>query len=358
MSDNGPKTPDSDRLFLRRLTVVTFSVLLVVLVIHLLRELKDILQPLFIAMLITYAILPPHRWLVRRGIRPSLAYILLVVILLAGSAIVGQAAYHNISEFSQDKSQLDRYRDRIKRLESSTARVLESAGVHDAEERLHRAGAQVTPSKEAVFDQVQHAASGFVCFLSFALIALVYLVFLAAEKISFDRRMALAFGEARAGRIAELVQSINQAIGNYIAVKAWISLVTALMSLGVFLFFGVDFAVFWAALIFLLNFVPYIGGLVAMGPPVVLAFLQHDSIWPGVIVIVLLTGIQLFTGQIVEPRIAGNRLNLSPLLILLSLAFWGSIWSIPGMLLAVPLTVVIKIILDHIPETRPIATLM
>jgi AI-2 transport protein TqsA len=184
------------------------------------------------------------------------------------------------------------------------------------------------------------------------------LIFLMAEKLTFDRRMTLAFGDTHAGRIAQLAQSINEAIINYIAVKTWISLVTALMSLGVFLIFGVEFAFFWALLIFLLNFIPYLGGLVAMGPPVALAFLQHDTIWPGVLIIVALTGIQLFTGQVLEPRVAGKRLNLSPLLILLSLAFWGYLWNVPGMLLAVPLTVVIKIVLDHIPETRPIATLM
>src|SRR5262245_16680385 len=161
MSVDGPSTPEADGQFLRRLAVVTLSVLLVVLVIHLLRELKDILQPLFIAMLITYAILPPHRWLVRHGIPPSISYIVLVVLLLAGFALVGQAAYSNISELSQDKSRLDRYRDRITRLEAGAARLLESAGVHDADERLRRASAEVTPSKEAVFDQVQRAASGF-----------------------------------------------------------------------------------------------------------------------------------------------------------------------------------------------------
>jgi predicted PurR-regulated permease PerM len=358
MSADGPLSTDTSGQFLRRLTTVTLGVLLVVLVIHLLKELRGILQPLFIALLIAYAILPPHRWLVGRGIRPSLAYVLLVVLLVGASAVAGQAAYHNISELTADQSQLDRYRNRINRLESSAARLLESAGIHDAEERLHRATAEVTPNMDDVLSNLKAAAGGVFGFLGYALLVVVYLVFLVAEKITFERRMALAFGEAQAGRIAGLVQNINTAIGNYIAVKAWISLVTALLSLGVFLFFDVEFSFFWAALIFLLNFIPYIGGIVAMAPPVVLAFLQHDTIWPGVIVVVMLTGIQLFTGQILEPRMAGNRLNLSPLLILLALAFWGSIWGIPGMLLAVPLTVVIKIVLDHIPETRPIATLM
>src|SRR5205085_10052931 len=137
-----------------------------------------------------------------------------------------------------------------------------------------------------------------------------------AEKITFDRRMELAFGESQAGRIAQLAQNINEAIINYIAVKTWVSLVTALMCVSVYLIFGIEFAFFWALLIFVLNFIPYLGGLVAMAPPVVLGFLQHESLWPGVLIIVLLIGIQLFTGQILEPSVAGSKLNLSPLLIL------------------------------------------
>src|SRR5437764_954283 len=125
MSANGPTTPDAGGQFLRRLAIVTLSVLLVVLVIHLLRELRVLLQPLCIALLIAYAILPPHRWLVRRRIRPSLAYVLLVVLLVGAVAVTGQAAYHNISELTADQSRLDRYRDRITRLESSAARLME-----------------------------------------------------------------------------------------------------------------------------------------------------------------------------------------------------------------------------------------
>jgi predicted PurR-regulated permease PerM len=358
MSATAPDAPANDGQFLQRLTIFTLGLLMVWLVIQLLKQFADILQPLLIAGLIAYAILPPHRWLVRHGIRPALSYVLLLVVLLAMFAAVGQAAYRGMNELTEDEAKIERYHNRVTSIQTSFARLLRDAGVRDAEERLHRATSEFTPSKEVVLGGLQRAAGGFFGVLTFVLIAFVYLLFLLAEKITFDRRIALAFGDVHAGRIKELAQSINEAIINYIAVKMWISLVTALMSLGVFFFFDIEFAFFWGALIFLLNFIPYVGGIVAMAPPVVLAFLQHESIWPGVIIIALLTGIQLFTGQILEPRMAGSRLNLSPLLILLSLAFWGSLWGVPGMLLAVPLTVVIKIVLDHIPETRPIATLM
>ena len=126
----------------------------------------------------------------------------------------------------------------------------------------------------------------------------------------------------------------------------------------VLLVFGVDFAILWAILIFLLNFIPYLGSLVALAPPILLAFLQFDEVWRGFAVTGLLIGVQLFTGQYLEPHLAGRKLNLSPLLIILALAFWGYLWGPVGMILAVPLTVVCKIILDNIPETKPVGTLM
>jgi AI-2 transport protein TqsA len=358
MSANGSASPTNDSVFRHRLTVVTFSLLLVVLVIHLLREFKEILEPLLIAGLIAYAILPPHRWLVRHGIGPGLSYVVLLGLLLAAFIGVGQAAYSGVSSLTENQTKLDAYEKRIVEFRSGVANLLQTAGVHDAESRMQHAIAEITPQKGDVVETLRRGVSGVASFLTFALIAFIYLIFLMAEKITFDRRMKLAFGDAHAGHVVAIAKNINEAIINYIAVKTWISLVTALMSLGVFLAFGIEFAFFWAVLVFLLNFIPYLGGLVALAPPVALGFLQHDSIWPGVAIIALLTGTQLFTGQLLEPRIAGGRLNLSPLLILLSLAFWGYLWGIPGMLLAVPLTVVIKIILDHIPETRPIATLM
>src|SRR5262249_54128513 len=143
-----------------------------------------------------------------------------------------------------------------------------------------------------------------------------------------------------------------------IAVKAWISFVTAILSFAVLAAFRVEFAVVWGILIFLLNFIPYVGVLVAVAPPVLLAFLQFDEVWRGIAVAGLLIGVQVFTGQYMEPRLAGKRLNLSPLLIILSLAFWGYLWGPVGMILAVPLTVVCKIVLENIPETKAVGTLM
>jgi predicted PurR-regulated permease PerM len=356
MSLNGSDLPSTSSKFERRLTIVTMSLLLVVLVIYLLQLFADLLKPLLIAVLVAYAILPIHRWLVRRGLRSSLAYIVILSMLLAIFIGVGRSIDSSIESLTSDR--LSGYRERLEGVIVHAAQTFGGQESESAKEHIQKALKAIAMPNDELFRRLGVVAGTFVGYVTFALIVFVYLVFLMAEKLTFPRRLTKAFGEQRSGQVQTIIANINEAIVRYIAVKAWISLITALLSLAVFLAFGIDFAFLWSILIFLLNFIPYLGGLVAMAPPVALGFLQHETFLPGIAIVVLLTAIQLFTGQFVEPRVAGQRLNLSPLLIILALGFWGSLWGIGGMLLAVPLTVVMKIVLDQIPETRPIGTLM
>jgi predicted PurR-regulated permease PerM len=121
--------------------------------------------------------------------------------------------------------------------------------------------------------------------------------------------------------------------------------------------FNVDFYITWGLLAFLLNFIPYLGSLAATALPILLSLVTL-GLWQGIVIAVLLIAMQQTLGVFVEPRIAGQRLNVSPLLILLALSFWGVVWGIVGMILAVPLLVSIRIILDNIDDTKPIAALM
>jgi AI-2 transport protein TqsA len=356
MSQNGSDTPAPQSQFQDRLTIVTMSVLLVYLVIQLLTLFADLLKPLLIAVLVAYAILPIHRWLVRLGLRSSLAYIVILLVLLGVFVGVGQAIDSSIASLTSDR--IIEYRKKLEDVAIHAARAFGVSSAENARDRVHGILKAVSFTNEDFARRLGSVAGTFVGFVTFALIVFVYLVFLMAEKLTFPRRLSQAFGDHRAGQVRQVIENINDAIVRYIALKTSISLVTALLALAVYIAFGIDFAFLWSALLFLFNFIPYLGGLVAMAPAVALAFLQHESFLPGIAVVVLLVGIQLFTGQFLEPRIAGQRLNLSPLLIIVALGFWGSLWGIGGMLLAVPLTVVMKIILDQIPETRPIGTLM
>jgi predicted PurR-regulated permease PerM len=190
-------------------------------------------------------------------------------------------------------------------------------------------------------------------------VVLIYLIFLIAERVSLPRRLGHAFGEARAKEIMAVVEAINHSVHDYIALKTFVCLLQALLSFAVLAAFGVEFAVMWAVLLFLFHYIPYIGSLLTVPLPIVLSFLQYaEEPWKPVVITLLLLLIQWVVDNIIEPRLTGHKLDLSPLIVLLSLAFWGWLWGVVGMILAVPLTVIGKIILENIRETRPLATLL
>ena len=126
----------------------------------------------------------------------------------------------------------------------------------------------------------------------------------------------------------------------------------------ILLFIGVDAPVFWAFLIFVLNFIPTIGSLIATLFPAIFALLQFGEFTPGILVLAIVGTIQLIVGNFIEPRVMGNSLNISPLVVFLTLAIWGVIWGITGMLLSVPITVILIIVMSEFPSTQPLAILL
>ena len=120
---------------------------------------------------------------------------------------------------------------------------------------------------------------------------------------------------------------------------------------------GVDFPQLWAFLIFIFNFIPYVGSLLATIMPAIFSVFQFATIAPFFWVFAGVMTIQILVGNYIEPRIVGKTLNISPLIVILSLSFWGAIWGIIGMLLSVPITTVLVIVMAYFPGTRNIAIL-
>ena len=190
-------------------------------------------------------------------------------------------------------------------------------------------------------------------------IIIVYLIFLLLEQRTFsDKIRALIPNPKGQEDVFDLLGKIRSDIRLYIGIKVLTSAATGILSYLVLSLVGVDFASFWAVLIFLLNFIPTIGSIIATAFPSILALVQFDTLGPFIIIISVLTALQFCIGSLIEPKLMGNRLNLSPLVILLSLGLWGTIWGIPGMFLCVPFTVIIMIICSYFPETRFVAVLL
>jgi predicted PurR-regulated permease PerM len=352
-----PLLPIDPARFQRQLTIATLGVLLAVLLGSILYFCASILQPLFIAALLVYVIFPVHERLVRWRVPSPVAHVLIVVCVLGLFFGIGQMAYRNFAELTSDRMSV--YEERLDRLVRKVLRELPVA-VPDIDDWHIRNLVTFDIGPDSRVRNVFRAAVGnFLEFLTATFVVFLYLIFLLAERVSLPGRLGRAFGEARATEIMTVVESINRSIHDYIFLKTFVSVLQGFLSFVVLAVFGVEFAVMWGVLIFLFNFIPYIGSLVAVSLPIVLSVLQYaDEPWKPLLIAFLLLAVQRVVDNFIEPRLTGQKLGLSPLVIILSLAFWGMLWGVVGMILAVPLTVICKIILENIRETKPLATLI
>ena len=194
--------------------------------------------------------------------------------------------------------------------------------------------------------------------ISEAAIAGLYLFFLLLEVSRFPVRVRGAYDSVRAEYILTVFDRITVAINGYLRAKVISGLIVAGLVAIVLWFFGVRFVFLWAVVTFLCNFIPYVGTVLAYSFPAVFAGLMLEGTVQPISCAVVLLLVHIVTGTVTEPLLIGKAVGLSPLIILVALTLWGSIWGLPGMILAVPLTMVVLIVLDNIPSTRSFARLM
>lgn len=317
----------------------------------LLKELAAVLRPLLIAVILAYVLLPYHSRL-RKSVSGPVSIVLLAS-LTAGSLIL-LALFVQMSVFELNK-ELPRYQQRVSSIAHEVQDFVKARapGILDGTEGS--AGEQVTGMAAQVAGPVLNAAAA--AFVEACVVGL-YLLFLLMEASRFPDSIRKAYAPDRAEEILHLAGQVNAAIVSYLKAKVRSSLFLAIPVGIVLAVFGVKFALLWTVLTFLCNFIPYIGSVVAYCLPVGFAFLQLEPGWQPVAVAVLLLGCQIASSSVIEPMLLGQAVGLSPLVILGSLAFWGLLWNIPGMFLAVPLTVVAVIVMNHFEFTRPVAKMM
>jgi AI-2 transport protein TqsA len=185
----------------------------------------------------------------------------------------------------------------------------------------------------------------------------LYLLFLLLGAEKLPGKVRAAYPPVEAEAILDVAGRINAAIVSYLKAKVKASVVLAAPVGLVLAAFDVRFSLFWGVLTFLCNFIPYVGSIVAYTLPVGFAFLQYGWGAPPVVVAAVLLGLHIGSATLVEPLLLGKAVGLSPLVILAALAVWGTLWGLPGMFLAVPLTAVMKLVLENLEMTRPVAKL-
>ena len=192
-----------------------------------------------------------------------------------------------------------------------------------------------------------------------AFLILIYVVFLLVEESIFHHKLKAFYPseEDREQKI-KLFHKMDKNIGQYLRLKTLVSFVTAILSYFCLLFFEVDAPVFWSMLIFVLNFIPTVGSLIATVFPAIFIVLQTGELAPFLYVLLSVGFIQVVVGNIVEPKIMGDSLNMSSLVVILSLTIWGAIWGVMGMILSVPITVTMIIVFEEIPSLKFIAIML
>jgi predicted PurR-regulated permease PerM len=202
-------------------------------------------------------------------------------------------------------------------------------------------------------------SNNFFLFLKDALMVALFMVFLIFEAVFFKEKLDKAFEGERAGQIKKISADLMTQITRYLSIKFIISLVTGVV-VGIGLrIVGVEFAVVWGIIQFILNFIPTIGSI-AIG--VIITFFSLIQFWPEPAPVIatgiIMLGTNMILGSILEPKIMGDNLGLSPLVVLLSLMIWGWLWGFVGLILAVPMTVIVKIVCENIPMLEPISILL
>ena len=204
------------------------------------------------------------------------------------------------------------------------------------------------------------AISSITDFIASFLMVLVYVIFFLLEDSTQRGKLTKLFPnkEKEFTVFIQNLSRIKDAINSYLWSKTLISLITAGISWIILYFMKVEYAVLWAFLIFVFNFIPYIGPLISSFLPSVFTFIVSADVMQFIYVFAAMGVVQVILGNFIEPMLMGKGSNLGPVAVVISLAFWGMIWGIVGMVLAIPITSIFVIILSQYQSTRFIAILL
>ena len=319
-----------------------------------LRELQTVLLPFVIAVFLSLIFKPVVLVLTRR--RVPMAVALVVVVALIAGLLFGVSMIITASVESFIAT-LPRYQSRLDGLITSLAGTAEALitqlGYRTDDLRITDA-----LSASSITSVVSASLGTILGLVSDAFMVLLFMIFILAGSGQLSRKIEGAFQDEHARSMASIIAKIDQKVRQYLVTKTLVSVGTGGLSALILWIIGVDFPLLWGFITFLFNYIPNFGSLLATLFPVILALVQFDTPTPALVALVLLVVMQNLMGNILEPRLMAFSLNLSPVLVLVSLIFWGWLWGVVGMILAVPIMSMIKIVFEHIDALKPVAALM
>jgi len=308
---------------------------------------ESLIVPFLLAAFITIVTSPPFLWMQKKGIPKALAMLIIIFSFLIFLFLIAVLIGTSVNDFT---SSLPLYEAKLKSQTDALVSWLINNEFLKPDFKLSKA---LNPS--AILQFFGNAFNQFSGLLADGFLILFTVIFMLLEISSLPKKLnkILKNPDESISRVNSVYQKINK----YIAIKTWVSLGTGLLVFIFLLILGVDYPLLWAVLAFALNYIPTIGSIIAMIPTVLLTIVQLGII-EALIVIVGYVVINTIMGNILEPKFMGRGLELSTLVVFLSLVFWGWILGPIGMLLSIPLTITVKFALESSEETRWLAVML
>jgi AI-2 transport protein TqsA len=328
-----------------------FVFIAAVFIVFVLKELRAIFIPFFIAMFLYIMLDEVVHKLVQWHIPKSLILVGVLSVIFIFLFLFGLLLFNGASSFVDN---FPAYSEKITRLVKSVLPTIKLP-IINMKHFIARINWDKFFDPGQVTGLLSGIMGGFTNFIGNLLLVLLLLMFMLGEKVPMAARIARTLSKEREQEFKSIVEAIHTRVRHYLFIKTLMSVVTAALTALILIAGRVDFIIFAALLVFFLNYIPTFGSLLGTIFPVLITFLEYGFGLRLVLVTAGLMLMQFIMGNVLEPQVMGKRMNLSPIIILLSLIFWGWLWGIVGMFLAVPITSALKIIFESIPSFKPVA---
>lgn len=328
-----------------------------VIFVFLLVTLKTILIPITIAIFLTFLFHPILQYLKKFRIPKSISLLFIFLFLIAIYILLMLMLQSNINSFL---SKGDLYLANLNKAIESILSVFNMTS-KDIAVLLHFKSGEITINEIAqsfvnsgLIPQIFNSVTAL---LEDILITLLFWVLMIMGKDKFEIRLKIAFAN-KGDFISQNIQSLDNQLQNYIFIKTVLSLATGIITSTILWILGIDFPIIWGVLAFIFNYIPSIGATISIIFPLLIALLQYGFGVRAILVGSILFILHNLIGNLLEPQMMGKKMDLSPVYVLFSLFFWGWIWGIPGMFLAVPIASIVKILCSIIDPLKPIAIIL
>ena len=307
---------------------------------------SDIIVPFLLALFITIIFKPFANAMRKKGVPSWLALTIILLVILIFIGLLVTLITVSVQNFS---ARLPFYNEKLLAERENLLALSRKLHINIGRDELN---SLFDPGK--IMGYVAIALRSFSDILSNGLLILITIIFIFIESNVFNRKLLFIFSDERKLRF---FREIDDQLNHYMMIKSLTSAATGIILWGALSLIGVDYAMLWGFIAFMLNYIPSIGSLIAAIPPIILTLVQF-GIGHAIGVTILFAAVNFIIGSVVEPRIMGRGLNLSILIIFVSLVFWGWLLGPVGMFLALPITLVMKIVLHSQQDTRWISILL